>query len=1060
MPEHQTERVSPVSTRVAWIVAAIALFGAFLRLYQLDYMAFHHDESIHAYYAHQIYQGVMTAYKYDPTYHGPFLYHYGALFFMLFGDSDFAARLPFVSFGILMMYFVWRLRPWIGTYGALFSMTLVALSPTMSYFSRFARNDIYIATAALGVLLFALEYFRDRKHSQLVWMTFWLALMYCIKENSYMTGFILGSFVTVYGAYLIISAGGLMRSDALKAVFVDRAPFVKLTAFYAIFSCGAFSLVYYVTRGFADGAYPKNPNSSLALSHMYNLRTAWSEYISEHAWVQPFWLFLFGGVTVMVIIALAWVRSRLETADPSEPWLSRIAKHNVGVLTAILVALTTYAFLFTTMGYNPGGMKAGVIDYLLYWMGQQDNPRIAGAPTYFLPRLFIYEIAAVLVGGVAYLVYTLRAFGLAGCISFQFVIAAAIYTYSRVILYPGSSLVTTLLVAAILLILSGLALVGAFFFNPFRQGNENDAHEPAFALDGVRSLFIYWTLTSVLIYAMLHEKVPWLLTHQAFPLLILAGIFLGDVFVRLKPGVARNAFLVVVVVVCAFQARTSILLNFYNPDSPRELMVYTQSDQSVKRLVDEMERAAYQLGPDYRPVNSKARPKKPIAVIHDDPASWPYSWYLRNYNFITISSQQLPPSNAEGVPFAILNPGIQERMAPWTKGKYIKQQMPHRVWWPIGQSELPFEYYQNRNRPIGEAFGALWRYMLRREMWNENDPLLKPGSSDVVVYRRHPFKDPETPPDLPKGYDQQPRPLEITAQVGGFGTGPGQFNEPRGIALSPDEKTLYVLDAHNARVQVFDCENDLRYVTSFGELGTGDGQLSVRGVSQYDHGPSGGIDVGPDGTIYITDTWRYVQNQNEQIFGRIVRLTKDGEPLPSLVPPDGPFFFPRGLAVDKRGVLYVADTGANRIVRFAPDGTYLGVFLQNIVREPVGVIIDKKDDTVYVCDVAGKRVVAVNPSGQFVKDWTVYGWAPNSEVAMQWIEPYIGLDPAGNIFVTDSTANMIHAFLKTRNEVVLIGGTGSNPGNLNRPKDVLIDSRYQVYIADSKNNRVIRGIVR
>ncbi|MBZ0255235.1 TIGR03663 family protein, partial [bacterium] len=108
MPEMNQERVAPISMRVALIVAAIALFGAFLRLYQLDYMAFHHDESIHAYYAHQLYQGNMTAYRYDPTYHGPFLYHYGALFFMLFGDSDAAARLPFVSFGLLMMFFVWR----------------------------------------------------------------------------------------------------------------------------------------------------------------------------------------------------------------------------------------------------------------------------------------------------------------------------------------------------------------------------------------------------------------------------------------------------------------------------------------------------------------------------------------------------------------------------------------------------------------------------------------------------------------------------------------------------------------------------------------------------------------------------------------------------------------------------------------------------------------------------------------------------------------------------------------------------------------------------------------
>jgi uncharacterized protein (TIGR03663 family) len=1058
MPDLNQERIAPISMRVAWIVAAIALFGAFLRLYQLDYMAFHHDESIHAYYAHQIYQGNMTAYKYDPTYHGPFLYHYGALFFTLFGDSDTAARLPFVSFGLLMMYFVWRLRPWIGTYGAVFSLLLVSISPTLSYFSRFARNDIYIATAALGILVFALEFLRDRKHSQLIWMTFWLALMYCIKENSYMTGFILGSFITFYGVYYILSSGSLMRKDALASIFVDRSPFVKITALYAVFSCAAFSLVYFVTRAFADGAYPKNPNRSLALSHMYNLRTAWSEYIAEHAWVQPFWIMLFGGVTVMLMLALAWTRSRFETIDANQSLVSRIAKNNVGVLAAIFVALATYAFLFTTMGYNSGGMKAGVVDYLLYWMGQQDNPRIAGAPTYFLPRLFIYELSAVLIGVIAYFVYTLRGFGLMGCVSFQFAIGAVVWVYSRVILYHGSSsLVTTLLITAILLILAGLALIASFFFNPFKAENADAATKdaPAFAPDGVRSFFIYWTLTSVLIYAMLHEKVPWLLTHQAFPLIMLAGVFLGDVFSQIKIGVWRNAFLIVVVVLGAYQARTSILLDFYNPDNPRELMVYTQSDHSVKTLVEEIERTAMLLGPDYHPAFSHTRPKKTIAVIHDDPASWPYSWYLRNYNYLAISPQQMPPSNVSDVPFAILNPGIENRMGAWTKGKYIKQRMPHRAWWPYGMDELPFEYYRRRNLPLSDAFGALWKYMLRRELWNNQEP----GSADVIVYSRYPIKDPEMPPDLPKGYDQQPRPLAVNAQVGRFGVGPGEFNEPRGVALSPDEKTLYVVDARNGRVQAFDTKNDLSYITSFGEPGNGDGQFSVKGFSQYDHGPSGGIAVGPDGTIYITDTWRYVQNQNEQVFGRIVRFTKDGDPLPSLTPPDGPFFFPRGLAVDSLGVLYVADTGANRIVRFAPDGTYLGVFLQNVVREPVGVKVDK-NGTVYVCDVAGKRIVAVNANGQFIKEWTVYGWTPTGDVAMQWIEPYLGIDPAGNIYATDSTANMIHAFLKSGNEVVLIGGTGSNPGNFNRPKGMVVDSSYQIYVADTKNNRVVRGIVK
>src|ERR1043165_2347250 len=49
----------------------------------------------------------------------------------------------------------------------------------------------------------------------------------------------------------------------------------------------------------------------------------------------------------------------------------------------------------------------------------------------------------------------------------------------------------------------------------------------------------------------------------------------------------------------------------------------------------------------------------------------------------------------------------------------------------------------------------------------------------------------------------QAQPFQLIRQWGRFGTGPGQFHYPRGIALNR-EGHVYVTDEQNGRIQVFD----------------------------------------------------------------------------------------------------------------------------------------------------------------------------------------------------------------------------------------------------------------
>ncbi len=65
-------------------------------------------------------------------------------------------------------------------------------------------------------------------------------------------------------------------------------------------------------------------------------------------------------------------------------------------------------------------------------------------------------------------------------------------------------------------------------------------------------------------------------------------------------------------------------------------------------------------------------------------------------------------------------------------------------------------------------------------------------------------------------------PYRFVLSWGEQGTGPGQFDQPIGIAFAAGE--IFVSDAGNNRIQVFDTEG--RYLRAFGAPGDGPGELA------------------------------------------------------------------------------------------------------------------------------------------------------------------------------------------------------------------------------------------
>lgn len=168
--------------KIAWgLLIAAALL---LRLWNLGGMVPHHDESIHAHFAYSLL--TQGEYQYDPTYHGPLLFYLTAGLFALFGVSDFTARLYPALAGTALVALPLLLRRRLGPRVAWFGGLLLAISPVILYYSRFARNDVPVAlfnAAALTAFLLV----RRRGWRMVPWIGVAAALHAISKETFYVT---------------------------------------------------------------------------------------------------------------------------------------------------------------------------------------------------------------------------------------------------------------------------------------------------------------------------------------------------------------------------------------------------------------------------------------------------------------------------------------------------------------------------------------------------------------------------------------------------------------------------------------------------------------------------------------------------------------------------------------------------------------------------------------------------------------------------------------------------------------------------------------------------------
>jgi len=193
---------------------ALLVVGLIVRFIALGERAFHHDESQDAYFSFLFRES--GDYEYNPLLHGPLRFYLTALMYVLFGDSDFTARLAPALMGAAMIPMCWGLRGrnLLGRGGALVAAVFFAFGPSYLYFSRFAREDIYFASLTLALIVVIWRGVERPRgyHPALIGIV--LALLFAIKETTFITLFVMGTF------FIFSFVVGPWRRQMLRALTV------------------------------------------------------------------------------------------------------------------------------------------------------------------------------------------------------------------------------------------------------------------------------------------------------------------------------------------------------------------------------------------------------------------------------------------------------------------------------------------------------------------------------------------------------------------------------------------------------------------------------------------------------------------------------------------------------------------------------------------------------------------------------------------------------------------------------------------------------------------------
>jgi uncharacterized protein (TIGR03663 family) len=769
-----------------------------------------------------------------------------------------------------------------------------------------------------------------------------------------------------------------------------------------------------------------------------------------------------------------------------------------------------FVVLYTTVFTNGFGFMTGLVGSLGYWLEQQPVQR-GGQPWFYYAfvQIPVYEylpaigvLAAIVAGITAWIRHarketaeTARPEGETEAGAFPVLFFLGYWVFSALIAYSyaGEKMPWLTVHIALPMILLGGWAFGRFFdsidWSPLRAGR-------AWLDLGVIVLLLVAVVRALGYVVGLNPPfqgttMDQLQSTTGFLTALVAATGAG-VYLTLQwkgwPSRARLqlAGVVAIGLLAVLTARAAFRAAFVNYDLANEYLVYAHGAPGMRLVMEQIDE-----------LSTRTADGKGLDVAYDDETSYPYMWYLRNYPRVHFFGGT-PTRDLLNYPVIIVGAGNWAKVEPILGKRYYSFEYP-RLWWPnqdywrigwsnieternseqmaAGGGELPpmsvFEYAGRAWRHLSPFFTdsavrhAVWEIWLNRdftewaalnntdlsiENWSPADRMKMYVRKDIAALL---WDYGVTAASLEGGSPEDPYAkgtvkLEAQAIIGANGSGAGQFNAPRGVAVAKDG-SLYVADTLNHRIQHLRADGTVLQV--WGEFAD---------VTQSE-APGGtfnepwGIALAPDGSVYVADTWNH----------RIQHFSATGEFLGVFgtfgqAETAFDFWGPRSVAVDNKGRVFVADTGNKRVVVFDSRGQPLGEFggvgmEPGQLDEPVGLAIDSGGQ-IYVADTWNQRIQVFAETSTnvfaFVQEWPLDAWYGQSLDN----KPYLAAGPQGRVCASDPEGYRVLCFNAKGEFELGWGEYGAGSDQFGLVAGLAFGADGSVWVADAGNARLMEFV--
>ena len=1101
------------------LIIVIIIAAILSRFVGLGDRVMSHDEVNHVVPSYDFYSG--SGYVHNPLSHGPLQFHLIAFSYFLFGDNDFTSRLPHAIFSIATIIFVlFAFRKYFKKSGATLSALLILISPFLLFYGRYARNEAFVGLFLVVILYSVIRYFDKRDNFSLFLFTATLSLYYTSKETAYIHTailmiFLFFKFIAEILQNKLVAHHTLLNNFFLIAVLIASlggSILIYRGTDFSVIDNNALVLQSAETQSLSSQFYFVGQILKIMLPGILPLlgglfiillirRTLHWEKLSAS---PAFNLFVL--VTTLVLPLLSAFPVRFCGFDPIA---YTSATSNILDLVYILYlvfisiilgctwrpktwwkfAVLFYAIFFvfyTTFLTNMNGALTGIVGSLGYWLAQQDVNR-GNQPFYYyaLIQMPVYEFLAIC-GSLLAVVFAFH----------RRKKIARLKEQDASLPQPAEELTQQPDLEKPLLVKNTLSITG---------------------------LLLFWGIAGLVAFSIAGEKMPWLTVQIAVPFLLLAGKALGElvdsipwrehtiwengliillslsillitfnIFISLLgntvpfqgktqqqlqdtyhflleliiltglilwyryaiKGWSKNgkikfftlAFFLILGVITAQSAWRAAFIDY---DYPTEYLVYAHAAPGPKEILEQVQE-----------ISERTTGGLDIKVAYDNQALYPFWWYFRHYPN-RIAYLENPTRSLEDVPIILTGQENYSAVEPIIRNNYYAFDY-YRLWWPNQDYfNLTLDRLGGllRSADMRQALFNIWYqrdYSLYAEVTN-NPSLDLANWSPAVKMRMYIRKDiadqmwdfvsEEKLTQIPSGDTY----AEITTTIAPdqFIGGDGILNEPRGIDLAPDG-TIYVADSKDNQIKQFTTGGTL--LNSWGSFGSiTDTDASAAGGTFYEPWD---VAVAPDGSVYVADTWNH----------RIQKFTSDGTFITMwgyFAQGDSPegYWGPRSLTTDADGNVYFSDTGNKRMVVFDKDGNFMAQFGSSGTsygqfNEPVGIALDE-NNALYIADTWNRRVQVLVPNLELntsttLLSWEVDGWYGESTDN----KPYIAINAQGHVFVTDPEGSLILEYSSEGELLHVWDLRGVVDEEIVMPVDIEFGADGTMWVSDAANNMI------